>query len=344
MDYNSLSEEIKEACQVISDTRRPQVFFRGKTLTHEQLVELFINEEPILRDWGPNGEDLCKTKRIRDTRGYYGMLGCCLHRRGFPWLTSMVMSDGTIYGSELEVKYPEWDVYIPDWEDFALRNPFIDMIVAYTDNDENPCYFCDLVNHLGDKHRDLNRKCRWGGTCLAKLNRTFADNCYVSSEKEWKKIPGDGDYKSEFYRHAGHHLMPFDAHKRVQLVIHMHDGKIDLLAGSDAQRKYCEYDELYGDFRMMVVNSSYFFEPERNNYTKESRILFNDKFIEKCFEKIGCKHVWKEIAKPEYMYKVDDDAVVVTKEWLCNEYDKAFNGTDLDIRKIRELQKKYRKK
>jgi len=80
MKWKEFSKEVQDAVTEISDVRRPLKFYRGKTLTHEQLVELFVHEEPILKGWGPDGEDLLEKKGYWDERMYYGMIGCCLHR------------------------------------------------------------------------------------------------------------------------------------------------------------------------------------------------------------------------------------------------------------------------
>lgn len=215
MEWEEFSKEVQDAVIEISDVRRPYKFYRGKTLTHEQLVELFVHEEPIFKGWGPNGEDLLEKKGCwYDVRGYYGMIGCCLHRKSFSWLTSMVMSDGTIYGSALECKYPDWEEYLPDWAQFAKRNPFVDMIVAYTNNDESPCYWCDLV-HYCEENRMIS--CEWheGGFCLAKQNKEYADKCYEYNKRFWNsigsehKVPEEErNYLYDFYESADQYLVP----------------------------------------------------------------------------------------------------------------------------------------
>ncbi len=344
------TEEEREAFAEVANTRRPVNFYRGKTLTKEQLIQLFLNEEPCLRNWDSNGNDLAK-KCYFDNRTYYGMIGCCLQRKSFGWETSCVLSDGTIYGSALASKYPEWNEYVPDWQEFAKRNDFVDMVVSYTDLNEWPCYWCELINYKKDRAKKQADKCdcnwslKYDGLCLAKLDKTFCDMAYDLNREEEMRWLLKQEYKTtykdftpyakEFLERQHFALAPFNYHKSVMVTLHIHDGVVDILVGEKAQKKFLEYDTLYGDFRMSIVNDSYFFGTKTWNKAI-GRVHFSNAFMRECCGRICSEDLWDNVIVPKYMQPFkDEDVVIVTKDWLIEQYNKAFGNTSWNIENIK---------
>lgn len=343
-----------ESCtEMIRNTRRPKTLVRGRTLTQEELYTLVINEEPFFKCWDKCGKDLTGERWVYDEhgnevvtdvyRGYCGTLRNIVHRNGFEWLDGWLFEDGTIYGSYYEVKYPEYNEYADKFVELAKRNSFVDMVVAVTDMNENICYNCSLLGE--DEYRQVPA-CNCN--CILKDNNALRD--YIKNSIPRNRI-GCIDAKSLF-EETGHDyfmtmffsgmdtwLEPFDMYRNVKVLLHIHDGIVETLWGEEAQNLYKQYDSMYGDFRMAISNNPYFFNAKSMYGFDDikSHVRFSDSFMRNCFERIRLdRNHWDDIIVPEYIVKSGLEKFVVSKEWLLQEYDRHFNNTGLDIRKINE--------
>ena len=348
-------KSFKECNLAVSNTRRPLVLIRGKPLSEEDLINLFITEEPFLMGWGENGEDLSGEvwEYIEESgewepwsidREKCGTLKDILHRKGSTWLDGWAYTDGTIYGSFFEFKYPDYEECIDDWRRMAGRNPNVDMIVSYTSSNECICSYCKAIDDSWNA---------WGcdGDCLMKRQeklRKYVENC---NNAYWNRLPiygitgtEDEHYLKHFFCSMKYWLLPFDVYKIVELTLHIHDGVVDTYYGELAQKKYIEYDRLYGDFRLELANESYFFNTNENSTGTVAHVQVDDNFMIKCFEKIGLPaSKWLDEIKPQYMHN-NSDGIVITKKWFQDQYDKYFNNTPLDINIIRAMQEDCYKK
>lgn len=346
--YNNVTDFTENELELLGEiacTRRPAIFFRGKTLTHDELITLVVNEEPCLRHWGPNGEDLGDKDMERD---YYGTLGCCLQRQGFGWETSMVLADGSVYGSLLLPKYPEWYEYIPRYEELAKRNPFLEMVIALTAIDENHCSVCGLVSKFALEHdwKDTPLEeipCLWeeGGMCYARLDKWFQNKSLELSET-WgdKKHRFDvTPYQREVLRLTTDALTPINIAKSIKMVLHIKNGELTVVTGDEAGKLYMEYDRTYADPRMYIGQEAYFYGHE---LLLKKRVHFNNAFMRECCAKLGYTQLWDEVIVPRYMNPFRDEEVdVVTKEFLITEWDKAFGNTTMCYENLLKYQEKY---
>ena len=333
---------------------------RGKTLSHEELLQLLVNEEPIFQYWDEKQNEAEKIDDwdIKMTRGYCGTLRNIIHRKCFSWLDGMVYCDGTIFGNFYEQKYPEFEEYIDKWKRLAQKNPFVDMVVSYTDIDECPCYGCRLINgdynyYLEEYEREKPRfdifdedECyyTYGNDCILRNMgkvRRKAWECSCGTLKFDQKQDGkiqEDRYLQKFFGEMMFWIYPQEMSKHVQITLHIHDGKVDTYCGEQAVALFQGYDRLYGDFRMWVVNNSEFFGIDSDK-KKKVYIRFDDAFMRECFRFAGLEEaIYDTIVKPEYLIDLSErETQVVTKQWLLEEYDKHFRGTELDIVHVNQI-------
>ena len=342
-ENGDFTEEELKALEKIEDTKYPCVFFRGKPLTHDELITLMLHEEPCLQWWGPNGEDLAT--HFWEKREYGGSIGSGLQRKN-DWgeEDSIVLADGSIYGTKWLRKYPVWDEYIPNYEALAERNPFLNMVIAVTNSDQVHCCLCELIDYYSARRKE-NRapkciecaRCK-DGVCYAKLDKWFQKTVFELSRADWTDIDLT-PYQYEVLKLTEATLTPINIANMIQLVIYVCDGKITILTGEKARELYIEYDNKYADPRMYIAQQTLFYG---RNYSTKKRVHFNNAFMRECCAKLGNASLWNEVIVPRYMIPFQDEEVdVVTKEFLITEWDKAFGNTTMCYKNLIEYHKKY---
>lgn len=342
-NIHGLTEDEKDAVEALAVVRYPKVLFVGKPIDHENLLRLMVYEEPCFDGWDYYGNDYKGNRAFRNNNS---ILGDFLHRDGSSGETSMVLADGTIYGSfNAPLWFTRWNIFLTEYEELAERHPFLDMVVVLTNASENPCEGCHDMNKSLTVYsfERIRNTCKWSDKCnnycLPKIVTEYG-KCVQALTGGEKNITGYNEYANEFMRSFCKHNMPINVSRCILITLHIHDGVVDFLVGDKARNKYLEYDNMYGDFRMSILNDPNFF-----GVVDKKRVHFNNAFMRECCSTIGTPEIWDEKIAPAIGVSFDDnDVEVITKDWLVSKYDEAFKNTPMEYIKIQKILNKYKLK
>ncbi len=307
VDKYNIKEIDENALWEIRNTRRPLVLVRGKPVTVEQMVQLVAGEEPL---FGEGPEHPSEREWALDPRTRGGILGNIFYRRCNFWIHPWVFSDGTIGGDlHSNIKYPELTEFLPDYMHLGEKYPFLDMVVSYTTYDERTCCRCGIINDVWKKDGGENCKCKDCAPYLDRIRRCLG----IRGDK---LIP---DFEEMYFGDWDEAHVRSDVGDSVVLTIWIHDGKTEVLFGNKAAVKFNEYNNLY-----CAPEYAYMFS--YTLYYHEDNCVFDKKFIEDCFEYVGKpRSLCDEYIKREFIY-LNEKAIVVTKEWVINQYNKFIAG------------------
>ena len=283
----------EESCLELSNVRRPLYLIRGKSITVEQVMKLVTGEDPLFGE-GP------KDGFIGDPRACAGVILGNLFRRAGE-LSTWVYSDGTIGGDFVSaLKYPELPWFLPKYMHLAEAYPFLDFVISYTFHDEACCFGCDYLRTGSMDGVDGN--CMDCQFCLDHI-KYYKDNWDTASNfEEW--------YYSRWERH---HVRS-DIGEFVCLTIWIHNGKTEVLFGDKAIAKFNEYNTLYCDPEYAFMFSPYL-------YNVKNICIYNQKFVEDCFEYIGKpRSLCDEYVKRRLIPPFHEKAIVLTKAWVTEQY------------------------
>lgn len=118
------------------------------------------------------------------------------------------------------------DEIVVPYSHLAYKYPFLDMVVSYTDYDENCCYFCDFDVY----------KCR-----ECKPYRSRVKKYCLDESRPWNPKPG---FEELYFRHWFNWHIRNDVDDAVELTIWIHDGKTEVLFGEKAADNI-GYNKLY---------------------------------------------------------------------------------------------------
>lgn len=290
----------------LGNVRRPLMLFRGKPVTVEQMVQLVAGEEPLFGE----GADYPSERIWLDPRMREGILGNIFYRRNNFRIRPWVFSDGTIGGDlHSDIKYPELIEFLPVYMHLGEKYSFLDMVVSYTTYDEHTCSRCGLINDTWEKYGGENCKCKDCTPYLDKIKR------YLGIRGD-KLVP---DFEEMYFGDWDMAHVRSDVGDSVVVTIWIHDGKTEVLFGNKAAVKFNEYNNLYCAPEYAYMFSHMLYCPEDN-------CVFDKKFIEDCFEYVGKPgSLCDEYMERGYIY-LNENAVVVTKEWVTAQYNRFIAG------------------
>lgn len=277
----------------LAKVRRPLVLVRGKSIDVEQTMQVITGEEPLFE------EVFGDEKLIFDPRKDRGVLKNIFYRKGYSWLSTWLYADGTIGGNLIHLgKYPELDEIVAPYSHLAYKYPFLDMVVSYTDYDENCCYFCDFDVY----------KCR-----ECKPYRSRIKKYCLDESRPWNPKPS---FEELYFRHWFNWHIRNDVDDAVELTIWIHDGKTEVLFGEKAADKFIEYNKLY-------CSKEYSFMFSSELYSYGLNCICSKPFVEDCFAYIGKpRSLCDEYVERGFISPFKEDAVVVTKDWVVSQYNK----------------------
>lgn len=315
--HGNIEDDIKG----ISLTRRPVYAVRGEPLSENQVIELVTNEEPLFSKWR-QGE--IRNKRQGDPRETTGVLKNIFYRRGYSWLSSWLYTDGTIGGEMLETHYPKFNEWAVEWVNCAKRNPFLNIVVGYTSIDEHLCTTCKYgINNVDCGNDDF--KIGSNPVC-DECNHKFCSEMQKYFKSIYKKTECTLDTLVEYqYLHwFGLVHSPLSISKFVRIAIVIKDGKVDFYSGVNAREVYEDYNRKYSFkgcsllFTGAVLNSRF-------------TCICDSRFIKKCFEHIGLSEAEYDKAISQELIKVYDNNLVVTKNWVIEQYSKMLNKLNVAV-------------
>lgn len=287
-----LPEGLKETC--LENIRRPLVLFRGKPITEEEVMELITGEESLFQESQEGDEWI-------DERG---TLKNIFYRKGYLWLSTWVYTDGTIGGNLISLaRYPELYEILPQYLHLAEKYPFLDMVISYTNQDENCCYWCPAMQMDYLTFGDC--KCR---DCAP----------YLKEIKECQKLKWyhDTDYRKEYFRKWPLAHVRSDVFCDVELTIWIQNGRTEVLFGNRARQKFEEYNKKYSSKEYDIM-----FSPEFYNYNETC--ICSKEYVERCFEYLGQpRSRVDERIKEGRISPFPSSAIVVTKKWVIEQYQK----------------------
>lgn len=298
----------------VDGVRRPLILFRGKPITHEEVVTLLAKEEPLFKGWDDSEEG-----QSHDRRMDRGILRNVFYRSGYSWLSTFILMDGYIGGSYLEWKYPNLDECIPKWIYFAKRNPNLDMVIAYTSNDESLCYCCGMINcdRDGSKEETPNHYCSDEQTAMCKKIKS----CLGKYNDDYK----NKSMEALVWRSYDSTLHGNEAYNTIQFTIWIHNGEVDILIDDDAVNKFKEYDKLYSTPELRVLDSSSFYSPE-------SYCICSEEDIREAFKAAGLSEDCYDTAiKLNLINKPSDGAIRLTKEYIVKEVGAVLQKYDIKL-------------
>lgn len=300
----SLTDDDLEVAESVASTRRPLVLFRGKPITTEQTMHLITSLEPLFAD-----EDLSTPHGLWfDLRSERGALKNIFYRPGYSWLDTWIHVDGTIGGNMLSLeKYPELDEYIELYKDLYKFN-FLDMVIAYTTINNSTCTLCDAI----DRYKSITPE-EVGCNCL---------DCkpYIEKIKFCEELNAESieplNFEEEYYAYWEYSHLRSDVYQYVEVVFWIHNGKMEILSGKQAQDKFIEYNKLYSS-----PEYEYMFSPDVHGYDRTC--ICTKKYVEDCFEFIGKpRTLVDEYIEKEFISPFNENAEVVTKAWMIEQYEK----------------------
>ena len=307
--------------QAIGNTRRPVFMVRGKNITHEQAVQVLAQMEPLFSGW--NKDDLGYRKnQLSDSRCNRHTLRTCLYRQGYSWLSSWLMSDGTIGGNILEFKYPELEEILPQWVDLAKRCPFLDLAVGYTTVNESMCWFCkygEVDEQTGDYYdEDDGITMRPGPDDEYHVEQLCVEECkrrkeflktYASGDVDWGRIkPTEYEYyyAREFYIRKHHK----DMHKFVRGCFIIKNGHISMYWGKAGHDKFKEYYDKYNDPYLDGLYGQQIADTGKWH-------IWSKKDVREAFALKGLPAEYYDIAvQYRFITEIPEDAPILTAEWM----------------------------
>lgn len=292
----------EDALCMLSNVRRPLVLVRGKPVTVEQTMQIISGEEPLF-----GGGARCEGCYF-DPREDRGVLKNIFYRSGYDWLSTWLYSDGTIGGDLIFLgKYPEWDEMLLPYMHLAATYPFLDMVIAYTIYNECTCFGCDALADDICMIQSSDCKCKDCAPYLSQLHMY----------KGWNKNPA---FNELYFRSWGTGHVRSDVGDSVAVTIWIHNGKTDLLFRDQAGAKFREYNQRY-----CAPEYAFMFSADLYNY--HSTCICNKEFVGDCFEYIGKpRSLCDEYVERKFISPFNENATVVTKEWVIEQYHKYIAG------------------
>ncbi len=250
---------------------RPYYMVRGKSITPDQVRVVLLSEYPMLRN--KKSWDLyCQTDDPGDDMARRDPFGMIFPYKSFlPGANGWLRESGEIGGNiHSSVKFPGFEEIMPLWLRLAVRFPFLDMAIGYTDYNENPCWeYCMLesrsawseimkpwawekLSRENEQFRSIMKKYRYycdeveamkSGKrwCPCRGNRI--DECELHFSRGETDIPHS---KQEFYDYNYHRFVNLDEiADDVCMTVQIKDGNLSILFGEEAVQTYKEYAEKY---------------------------------------------------------------------------------------------------
>ncbi|MCR4868323.1 MAG: hypothetical protein K5889_02455 [Lachnospiraceae bacterium] len=283
----------------------PYYMIRGKSIEQDQVKMILKEELPLF----PNkqcAESPCG-RLYTETIGY--VLSKEYHFGGWLWDTGEI--GGNMYS---EIEFPEYYDFMPRWIKLALKYPFLDMVIAYTNYDQLPCYLCPVAlyydswlavdNYKRKGNEELAHKCLMiAKKYKAVIDGTWDDGTWNDSDNDWSwwqfpcrreligecsdhfKILHDyrwsvgkdskQDYDAEYFWIVDVPQIYMD----VVLTLRIKDGNIDVITGDEAKQVFKDYNERY-----------HFADPRRYSYMAEEffeKARIGEKMLKECMEECG---------------------------------------------------------
>ena len=320
----------------IGNTRRPVFMVRGKTITHEQAVQVLAAMEPLFQGWKKDDLRYNDPKRI-DNRNFRHTLYTCLYRPGYSWLASWLMSDGTIGGNILEGKYPELDEILPRWIDLAKKCPFLDLAVGYTTVDESMCWMCKYseIDEETDEYYDEDDglTMRPGPDDKYEIDKLCARECLRCKELLRTYKSGDVEYKwikptdYEYFYARDYNVRNHNAYmwKFVRGCIIIKNGHVSMYWGEEGRDKFKEYYDQYNDPYLSGLYGSQI--TESGKWTLWSKQDIIDAFALKGLP-AECYDIAVEYG---FITAIPDDMPTLTAEWLRKAHREMCEKWDIPI-------------
>ncbi len=286
-----------EAYSELRNVYQPLILFRGKPITREQTMQLITGEEPLFYV----SEE---TRLLYDMFCYpRGVLDNIFYRPKYPELSTWVYSDGTIGGSWIcQTANDKPEDYLPKYLHLAEKYPFLDMVISFTDKNECCCFECEPYD---DEYI-------YGCRCLDCDHYLDGMKCYFEKYRNYDPF----DFEGIYYKGWRESHVWSDIGNYVHLTIWIHNGKTEILFEAEARAKFNEYNDLY-----CAPEYAFMFGPSL--YAYHRTCIFDQKFVEDCFEYIGKPRTsWVEYVNKNIILPFNEKAIVVTKDWVVNQYNK----------------------
>lgn len=290
----------------VSNTRRPVYMVRGRQLTHEQMIEILSNEEPLFSGW--NKDDLEADRDCFDSRETRDILKNCFYRKGYGWLSTWLYSDGTIGGNLLEWKYPEADELLPKWIELGLRYPFLDMAVGYTVSDEGPCYGCahatyEYAERFEKHERNCRKTCRQYEPMLRKYTKDGIDFKLAKTS-----------YECNFFSFFDTKLSHPYLCDLVEITIVISGGKVSVTFEDEAWKAFKEYYDKYNDANLEAL-----YDGRVTEFSGWH--IFSKDIIKECFRHQGLPDKCYDIAVQKgFITEIPDNALIITPQFIRNQH------------------------
>ncbi|MCR4868318.1 MAG: hypothetical protein K5889_02430 [Lachnospiraceae bacterium] len=289
----------------LPDSKRPYYMIRGKSIGQDQVKMIIKEEHPLFRNrqcsespFGRLDPDTIG-EFLPQKFGDYG-----------EWLWDTGEIGGNMISGN---KYPEYYEFMPGWIKLAMKYPFLDMVIAYTNYSDLPCFLCPVGSYYEDILM-LDRCKREGDEelarellidakeCKAVIDGTWDDGTWNDSDHDWswwqfpcrRELIGEcsDHFKLHDYRWywGKDNKQDFDEeyfwivdvpqmYKDVVLTLQIKDGNIDVITGEEAKQVFKDYNERYhfADPRRYSVLADMVFEKAR----------IGEKMLKECMEECG---------------------------------------------------------
>ncbi|SCW39476.1 hypothetical protein SAMN02910400_00607 [Lachnospiraceae bacterium C10] len=310
----------------LPDSKRPYYMIRGKSIGQDQVKMILKEELPLLRD-----QQFSKNPFGRldpDTIGEF-----LPKKFGGGWLWDTGENGGNMYSG---IKYPEYDEFMPGWIKLAWKYPFLDMVIAYTNHEELPCYLCPVAEYYDsllcvDRYkREGNEERAYERLMNAKYYKAVIDGTWDDGtcnndslvDYSWWQFPCRRELIGECSDHfkilhdyrwscGKDRKEDFDAeyfwivdvpqiYMDVVLTLLIKDGNIDVITGDEAKQVFKDYNERY-----------HFADPRRYSYRAEEffeKARIGEKILKECMEEYGMdfEKSMKKLVEMDY----------IKREWM----------------------------
>ncbi len=272
--------------------RRPFFMVRGRSITREQVKEMLKEELPMFYCRG-----------FFDGKEKYPSLNTSLFGHLLPdhdgsngcWLWDTGEIGGNLWS---DIKYPEFWEFMPQWMWLAMKYPYLDMVVGYTNYNELPCYGCPLGEYynntilaksIKDDDPDLYSElieCADLEKRIIDSSETDAFPCRRENIREcemhFKNQKGEyctGSYKRDFDKDYMWIVDVPQMNEDVVLTIQIKNGNITCCFADEARRVFAEYNKKYH------FEDPYRYSTEAADYYKKSHI--GEALLSECMREIG---------------------------------------------------------
>lgn len=129
--YNQYNVIVPDDIEYNNIARRPYYRMRGKSVTEEQAFDIICKTDKFF-SW------IDEIKDHEDYIGGYHFTNWLINKNHFPAGYGWVHIDGTIGANGITDKYPEITEFVDEWFRILKCFPYLDLVIAITDWDENP--------------------------------------------------------------------------------------------------------------------------------------------------------------------------------------------------------------